>query len=139
MPLPFSSCHHLYRRCDSCPAPCCHASLAFVVLLCRPLLSSSPSCHPPPCCPLPSLSCHAAPCCVAQCHHRTTLHQRNPPPCAAFCAAIMLTVPPLVNATLLPLKDKIWIWQNKFYLQIKYSLFITIHFLNLPIYLYLKK
>jgi hypothetical protein len=47
------------------------------------------------------------------------LHQRNPPPHAAFYAAIMLTVPPLVKATLLPLKDKIWIWQNEFYLQIK--------------------
>jgi hypothetical protein len=47
------------------------------------------------------------------------LYQCNPPPCAAFYAAIVLTVPPLVNATLLPLKDKIWIWQNKFYLQIK--------------------
>ncbi len=57
----------------------------------------------------------------------------------------MLTVSPLVNATLLPLKDKIWIWQNEFYLQIEPSfiyypvLFITIHCLNLPIYLYLKK
>jgi hypothetical protein len=47
------------------------------------------------------------------------LYQRNPPPCAAFCAAIMPTVPPLLNATLFPLKDKIWIWQNEFYLQTK--------------------
>ncbi len=94
-------------------------SLAFVVLPCCPLLSLSLSCHPPPCCPLLSSSRHAAPCCVAQCRHCTTLHWRNPPPRAAFCAAIMLTDPPLVNATLLPLKDKIWIWQNEFYLQIK--------------------
>ena len=94
-------------------------SLAFVVLPCRPLLSLSPSCRPPLCCPLLSSSCCAAPCCVSQCCHCTTLHQRNPPPRAAFCAAIMLTVPPLVDATLLPLKDKIWIWQNEFYLQIK--------------------
>ncbi len=101
-------------------------SLAFVVLPCRPLLSSSPSCRPPPCRPLPLSSCRAAPCCVAQCRHCTTLHWRDPPPCAAFCATIMLTVPPLVNATLLPLKDKIWIWQNEFYLQIKYS-FIYYH------------
>ncbi len=94
-------------------------SLAFVVSPCRPLLSLSPSCRPPPCPPLPSLSCHAAPRCVAQCHHRTTLHCRDPPPRAAFCATIMLSVLPLVDATLLPLKDKIWIWKNKFYLQIK--------------------
>ncbi len=94
-------------------------SLAFVVLPCRPLLSLSPSCHPLLCCPLLSLSRRAAPRCVAQCCHRTNLHQRNPPPCADFCAIIMLTVPPLVDATLLPLKDKIWIWQNEFYLQIK--------------------
>jgi hypothetical protein len=96
-------------------------SLAFVVLPCRPSLASSPSCCLPPCRPLPLSSCRAAPCCVAQCYHHTTLHQRDPPPCAAFCAAIMLTVPPLIDATLLPLKDKIWVWQNEFYLQIKYS------------------
>jgi hypothetical protein len=76
------------ERCCSC-SPCatvCAAimtavlplaampSLAFVVLPCRPLLSSSPLCHPPPCRPLPLSSCRAAPCCVAQCCHRTTLH-----------------------------------------------------------------
>ena len=94
-------------------------SLAFILLPCRPLLSLSLSCRLPLCCPLPSSSRRAAPRCVAQCCHRTTLHQRDPPPRAAFCAAIMLTVPPLVDATLLPLKDKIWIWQNEFYLQIK--------------------
>jgi hypothetical protein len=94
-------------------------SLAFVVSPCRPSLLLSLSCHPPPCRPLPSSSPRAAPCCVAQCRHRTTLHQRDPPPRAAFCAAIMLTLPPLVDATLLPLKDKIWIWQSEFYLQIK--------------------
>jgi hypothetical protein len=94
-------------------------SLAFVVLPCRPLLSLSPSCRPPLCCPLPSSFRCAAPRCVAQCCHCTTLHQPDPPPCMAFCAAIMLTIPPLIDATLLPLKDKIWIWQNEFYLQIK--------------------
>ncbi len=93
-------------------------SLAFVVSPCGPLLSSSPLCRLLPCCPLPLLSRCAAPCCVVQCRHCTTLHQCNPPPRAAFCATIMLTVPPLVDATL-SLKDKIWIWQNEFYLQIK--------------------
>ncbi len=94
-------------------------SFAFVVSPCCPSLSSIPLCCPPPCRPFSSLSRRAAPCCVAQCCHCTTLHQRDPPPRVAFCAAIMLTVPPLIDATLLPLKDKIWIWQNEFYLQIK--------------------
>ena len=88
------------------------------------------------CRPLPLSSCHAAPCCccvlcaarhcatpcrhcpailpLAICCHCTTLHWCDPPPCAAFCAAIMMTVPPFVNATHLPLKDIIWIWQNEF-------------------------
>jgi hypothetical protein len=89
-------------------------SLAFVILPCRPLLLLCPLCRPPLCHPLPSLSCHSAPCYVARCCHCTTLHWCDPPPCAAFCAAIMMTVPPFVNATHLPLKDIIWIWQNEF-------------------------
>ncbi len=70
-------------------------SLAFVVLPCCPLLSLSLSCCPPPCHPLLLSSRRAAPCCVAQCRHCTSLHRRDPPPHAAFCAAIMLTVSPL--------------------------------------------
>ena len=104
------SCRHGNRWCHLW---LCLATLAML------LLSSYPLWHPPLCRPLLLSSRRAVPRCVAQCRHRTTLHWRDPPPRAAFCATIMLTVPPLVDATLLPLKDKIWIWQNEFYLQIK--------------------
>ncbi len=70
MPLLFSSCHHLCRRCDSCPAPCCHAipclcclampPLAVIISVVPPatvppLAIIVPLCCPSLCCPLPSL------------------------------------------------------------------------------------
>jgi hypothetical protein len=120
MPPPFSSCHPLCRRCDSCPAPCCQAvpclcrlampplvvvvlvvppavvlPLAIVVTPCRPLL----------CCPMPSSyhpsSMRPPSLCGLLCRrraYRSTPRQRHPPShaaCRATHCCRRLHLPPL--------------------------------------------
>jgi hypothetical protein len=120
MPPPFSSCHPLCRRRDSCPAPCCHA----VPCLCRlampplavvvpvvppaavpPLAVVVPPCRPSLCCPMPSSyhpsSTRPSSSCGLLCRRRadhSTPCRRHPPShaaCRATPCRRRLHLPPL--------------------------------------------
>jgi hypothetical protein len=117
-----------------------------------------------PCRPLPLLSCHDTP----RCHCLRCAARRCATPCHHRPAVLPLTVlpntiivTPFINATLLlvwpsvlpscwlfhpSLKPPSFLWKTKFgsgkinfICRSNKVLFITIHRLNLPIYLYLKK
>ncbi len=122
------------------------------------------SCPSLPCHLLPLLSCHTAPCCCclncAARHHAASC-RRHPAvlPLAVLPNAVI--VPPFINVTLLLVRPSVplscwlfhpslmppsFLWKTKsgsgkmnFICRSNKVLFITIHCLNLPIYLYLKK
>jgi hypothetical protein len=141
-------------------------SNATAVLLVPPSVPPSwqLSCSLLPCRPLPLSSCHAAP----HCHRLCCAARRHAAPCRRHHAVLPLAVlpnavivPAFIDATLLlvwpsvppscwlfhpSLMPPSFLWKTKsgsgkmsFICRSNKVLLITIHCLNLPIYLYLKK